>query len=413
MKLPVSFRFMWLGQATFTLGDGFYIMASITWLYRETHSATFAAMVPFIRVGARMLSGLFAPLLMERIPLIRLLQFSHWAQAIWLAILTAVLLWAPTGMVFYPLLVILLFTSMVDGWMIPSRNAMVPRLVSDEELIRANGWLAATDQVVLLASWSLGGLIVAFGGIPCSLALTSLLYIAAALALSFVSSSVSFPTEEETKQPPRTQTTLGAGWILLWQDPRLRTITLMDIIEYLAGTVWIGAIILVFVKEILHQSEAWWGYLNASYYLGTILGGALVLFFSRVLEKRLYAAMACGSITTSLLTLVFASVPVPWLSLLLAVLMGPAYEIRDVSQRTLFQRMISKRNLPQVMAAHSTLLNATFGLSVFLIGATADAWGIRAVYFLAAGLLAISAGMGLTLIRQKNGSVQSMVGQDR
>jgi Major Facilitator Superfamily len=342
-----------------------------------------------------------------------LLQFSHWAQAIWLAMLTAVLLWAPTGMVFYPLLVILLFTSMVDGWMIPSRNAMVPRLVSDEELIRANGWLAATDQVVLLASWSLGGLIVAFGGIPCSLALTSLLYTAAALALSFVSSSVSSPTKEETKRPLRTQTTLRAGWIQLWQDPRLRTITLMDMIEYLAGTVWIGAIMLVFVKEILHQSEAWWGYLNASYYLGTILGGALVLFFSHVFEKHLYAAMAYGSVTTSLLTLVFASVPVPWLSLLLAVLMGPAYEIRDVSQRTLFQRMISKRNLPQVLAAHGTLLNATFVLSVFLSGAASDAWGIRAVYFLAAGLLAISAGMGLTLIRQKNGSVQSMVGQDR
>ncbi|MDZ4910739.1 MFS transporter, partial [Clostridium perfringens] len=67
------------------------------------------------------------------------------------------------------------------------------------------------------------------------------------------------------------------GWFYLWRNPTLRIVTMMDMIEGIAGTIWVGAITLVYVKEVLHQGEAWWGFINASYYVGAIVGGLLML----------------------------------------------------------------------------------------------------------------------------------------
>ena len=60
------------------------------------------------------------------------------------------------------------------------------------------------------------------------------------------------------------------GWRFLWIHKRIRALVIMDIIESLFGTIWIGAITLSFVKEVLGKGEAWWGYINGAYYFGSI-----------------------------------------------------------------------------------------------------------------------------------------------
>ena len=45
--------------------------------------------------------------------------------------------------------------------------------------------------------------------------------------------------------------------------------------ETFAGTIWIGAITMAYVTTVLHKGEEWWGYINTSYYVGTLIGGLL------------------------------------------------------------------------------------------------------------------------------------------
>ncbi len=54
---------------------------------------------------------------------------------------------------------------------------------------------------------------------------------------------------------------------MIWNHPLLRRVTLMDLTEMFAGVIWIAAISMVFVTEVLHQSTEWFGYINAGYYL--------------------------------------------------------------------------------------------------------------------------------------------------
>lgn len=50
--------------------------------------------------------------------------------------------------------------------------------------------------------------------------------------------------------------------------PIVRDITVMDMIEALAGSVWSSAILLAFTAAVLHETEVWWGMFNASYFIG-------------------------------------------------------------------------------------------------------------------------------------------------
>lgn len=61
----------------------------------------------------------------------------------------------------------------------------------------------------------------------------------------------------------------------------------MDLIETFAGTIWIGAITMAYVTTILHKGEEWWGYINTSYYVGTLIGGLLAWKMSSYIQNNL------------------------------------------------------------------------------------------------------------------------------
>ena len=56
------------------------------------------------------------------------------------------------------------------------------------------------------------------------------------------------------------------GWQSIHQTPVLKVAARMDLLESMAGAVWVAAILLVFVEEALQASSQWWGYLNGIFY---------------------------------------------------------------------------------------------------------------------------------------------------
>ncbi|MGG2015209.1 MFS transporter [Bacillus sp. S10(2024)] len=179
----------------------------------------------------------------------------------------------------------------------------------------------------------------------------------------------------------------------------LRMVTLMDMIEGIAGSIWVGAITLVYVKEALHQSVQWWGYINSSYYIGTILGGIFTLWLAKKIQKHLILSMAIGSALFSILTLLYGLSSIPILSLILCLGMGPAYQLRDVAQQTALQTNVDSALLPKVYASRSIILSTITSFSISLVGLIADVIGIRWVYILGASLIAFSAMLSFTIIK--------------
>lgn len=414
-----SFYYLWGSQTLSNTVDVLYLVALTTFVLERTGSVVFATLVPFLRVTAQLLSGLVAPLMVERYRLPFLLTFSQCGQFVLFLLLAGYLSPLVGGTQVLPVYAIIACISFLDGWTTPSRNALVPRLVSDQGLMKANGLVATTDQIVQFAGWGVSGLLVAvFGSFPVLVAVAVGYGVAMALTVmiedpvepkrqSFwdVRSKIGSTNEEKfenentepgipTPKKPSRWDTLKEGWVALWKSPRLRALTLMDATDMLGGSVWAGAFLLVFVKEVLLKDEQWWGYINASYFAGAVAGGLLVVALVARLEKSVFTWMLVGTLGYALMTAWFALNDVAPLALLIVLLTGPFTELAAVSRRTLIQRSVGPEMLPKVFSAQSTLLNTIFGLSLLFMSVVAEWMGIVNMYLFAACISVLAAGVG-------------------
>ncbi len=400
--LTRPFYFLWTTQTAANAADVLYIMALTVLVLDRTGSLVSAALMPLLRSGAQMLSGLIAPLLISRFKLPTLLLMSQTGQFLLFICLAVYLKLNGDGASLIAVFTLVFVMSFLDGWTVPARNALVPRLVAHEQgLLKANSLVSVSDQVVQFAGWGLSGVIVAMIGANSTLVLTAFVYgLAAAFTLGVKEPAGPESTHWQQKEttPDREAsrgTTLTEGWKLIWRVPRLRLLTFMDVVDMLGGSVWVGAFTLAFVQVALGQGEEWWGFINAAYFAGTVGGGLVVLALNRRIGSRYLAAMLIGMAGYSILATFYALNTQPFLALALALLMGPFVELSVINRRTLIQRSVTKLMLPKVLSAQATLLHLVFCISLLVMAGLAERFGIVNLYLLAAGLTLLALLVGL------------------
>lgn len=388
----------YLGAKTLmALADVLYIMTIVTFIYQKTGSATYAALYPLVQVLARLIAGFTIPLFIERFKFNALLTTLALLKTVLLFALTLIFPYISNDLILLFLFITLL--SFVSGWSTPLLNTMVPKVVEKNHLVTANSYLTFSNHAIQIAGYSFTGmLVVAFGEIF-TLTITATLQCISTVLLLI---TLTYVVNELPKTSESKWEAIKDGWVLLWNNKTIRMITIMDMLEGIAGTIWVGAITLVFVKEALNQGAEWWGFINSSYYVGTILGGILALFIAKKVQDHLIQSMAIGSFLFGILTFLYGINSIPWLALGLCVLMGPAYQIRDIAQQTAMQTSVSTERLPKIYATHGILISSIGGISVLLVGIVADVLGIRFVYILASILICFSAFLSFTLIRYQS-----------
>lgn len=364
-------------------------MTMITYIYQVTNSATLASTVSMISMLSQLFSGGTVPLIMERFSLKRIVLLSQLFQLIfYVSIIFFLFIVSHPFIITILALIILGLITFFNGWSNPTRSALIPEIVSKDKLVNANSVLSTTNQTLLLLGWSLGGVFVVYFGHEKVIFITILLLLVSIISLIMIKMNGT----EEKKVVKDKMNTLKEGWIIVFKHPTLSTITKMDIIELFGGSIWIGAVTLVFVQESLGKDETWWGYINSAYYAGTILGGILVWKFSKLVKNHLILWIIIGSIGVSILTVIYSLNSIPMIALLLVILMGPLYQVRDIAQNTFVQNVVPSKDLAKYLAAKSSLNQLIFSLSIVIIGVLVDIINARLVY-LFSGILLLCSGL--------------------
>ncbi|MCT1398840.1 MFS transporter [Paenibacillus sp. p3-SID867] len=392
-----GFLYYWTAHSSISLAGVVYIMVLTTFMYQESGSAFIAALFPLFNAVARLVAGLTAPLVMEKFGFSKLLVRLQVMKAL---LLTALVIAFPyISSQVSVLCMFILFIAFTEGWGNPLIQSMVPRVVAPDRLVKANSSLSVTSQSLQIAGYTFTGfLVVRFGHMP-TLIMSCVLIWVSVLCLWITARSMKEKEPAAAGGAKPGWEVIREGWFYLWRNPTLRIVTMMDMIEGIAGTIWVGAITLVYVKEVLHQGEAWWGFINASYYIGAIAGGLLMLLLSSFIQKNLIPCMAVGSAVFSLLTLWYGLNSIPIMALILCISMGPAYQLRDVAQQTALQSSVDQELLPKIYASRDILLSTVTSLSIAFMGLIADTLGIRMVYIAGSICIAISAGLSFALLR--------------
>ncbi|UNP83542.1 MFS transporter [Bacillus mycoides] len=378
-----------------TLADIVYIMIITTHIYITTRSATITALFPLLQVITNLIANTSAPLIMNRFPSYSLLYTLQWIKTALLILLMILFPILSTNI--SALLTFVIFISLCSGWSAPLLYAVIPRLTPQEKLVKVNSVFSFSTQIIQAAAYSFTSIIVLLIGVTSTLMINNILMIFGCITLHLSLQSIQ---AERVAEPTSSKTTaLLEGWKLLFQHPSLRIVTIMDLIETIAGTIWIGAITMAYVTTVLHKGEDWWGYINTSYYVGTLIGGILAWKMSTYIQKNLIRSMAIGSLMFSILTFLYGMTSSGFIALFLCVLMGPCYQIRDISQTTVLQSSVTPSLLSKMYTAHGALLSTASGLSMLSVGIITDMFGVRTIYIIAAFLILCSACLSFNLLK--------------
>lgn len=289
------------------------------------------------------------------------------------------------GQVYFWITLLFVFCfSFAGAFFQPARFALLPIIVPKEQYVKANGVISLSNQLFLTAGWGLGGLLTY--AVPFELVVGAAICL---FVLSGASISVLLVNKKETEGTVETASD-GNIWRHLMIITVVRDITVMDMIEALAGSVWSSAILLAFTAAVLHETEVWWGMFNASYFIGAIVGSVIAIRFSAFFAQNMGYAIVFSSLVMSALTLLFSFSPIPFLCALACAAMGPFYQVRDICQETMLQEVIPEQMRIGIIAAKNAILTPWSGITYSIMGFVADMAGAKTAFLAAAALYGIT-----------------------
>ena len=387
------FLFLWFVNIVTTLAIELFTITILVTIYEQTESTLQAAGTMVARTMPAFLLGPVAGVLVDRFPrknmvismdLVRLVLVG---TAIWF-------LQKDAKMPVSGFYLILAGLAAADVFHRPARLSLIPSLVAHEQLVKANSFILASNQIMLAISYTVGGWLILTVPLHHIAQSVLLLFMIAVLTALFIK----VPKEQEAKKTEDAGESksflksLISGWNYLRQHPIARPLTVMETIEHLPHGIWTGALMLAFTTEALQGDASDWGYQVTGYFMGMILGSLGALYMSDWLRRypgRIIIVNACAA---GLLTLAFASSQTVWMAVVWAFIFGPPGAIRDVAQDSLLQGTVDSGQLGRVYATREMLRNVMFMFAGIFFAWFSDFVSIRLIY-VAGGIIYMLTGL--------------------
>lgn len=377
-----SFSLLLTGQSLADIGDILYIVSVISIIYRFTNSAIATSFVPFIITTFMLISSLLTPLITTKVSLNQLLIISQGFKTAVILGLALYVQWVGDQPMIGFVFLLIAMVAFLDGCANPIRQSLLPHYVEEKDLLRANSIAETVIQSIQVGSWFVGSSLL--------LLLTPSQLIWGVVVLFFMATLLLklLPDVARMERPQKKKWVLFMqGWQSIHQTPVLKVAARMDLLESMAGAVWVAAILLVFVEEALQASSQWWGYLNGIFFIGMIIGSMICLKWTKFIERKKAIFISGGALLSAIFTLFFAVSITPLMALLCSLLIGLCGQLKNIPQQTMIQTSVSKEKLPTVYTSLNVIVTGVFGLSSLMMGMLSEWYGIRVVFFLSASML--------------------------
>ena len=378
-----SFIKLLVSQLFANLADIFFRVTIIANIYIISKSVIATSLVPILIGISSFVASLLVPLVTKRIALNRVLSLSQFGKTILLAILVGMF----TVMQSVAPLVTYLFVvaiSILDGFAAPVSYAIVPRYATD--LGKANSALSMTGEAVQLVGWGLGGLLFATIGLLPTTFIILILYIISSFLMLFLPKAEVEVLESETNLE-----VLLKGWKLVARDPRLRLFVSANLFEIFSNTIWVSSIILVFVTELLNETESYWGYSNTAYSIGIIISGLIAFRLSEKFLALKWESILFSLIAMAIVTLTILFFPNAQMFLVFSALVGMLSQLKEVPESVFLQETVEENNLVNVYSVLEVISTLAFSVFVLLMSYITESFGISISFWLSAICLMIEA----------------------
>ena len=378
-----SFIKLLVSQLFANLADIFFRVTIIANIYIISKSVIATSLVPILIGISSFVASLLVPLVTKRLSLNRVLSLSQFGKTILLSILVEMFILmqsvAPLGIYLFVVAI-----SILDGFAAPVSYAIVPRYATD--LGKSNSALSMSGEAVQLVGWGLGGLLFATIGLLPTTFIILILYIISSFLMLLLPKAEVEVLDSETNLE-----IVLKGWKLVARDPRLRLFVSANLLEIFSNTIWVSSIILVFVTELLNETESYWGYSNTAYSIGIIISGFIAFKLSEKFLAAKWESILFSLVAMAIVTLTILFFPNAQMFLLFSALVGMLSQLKEVPESVFLQETVEENNLVNVYSVLEVISTLSFSVFVLLMSYITESFGISISFWLSAICLMIEA----------------------
>jgi MFS transporter len=404
-----DFRLLWLGEAISTLGDQFTMIA-LPWLaLLLTGDALALGAVMATMAVPRAVLMLIGGAYVDRFSPRRVMLASNGVRFIAVTGLGVIVLAGAAQL--WMLLAFALAFGIADAFFFPAQTAIVPELVSGDQLQKANGIIQGTAQASVLVGPAVAGIAIALLGSGTSVAsgTPGQVGVAAALladGLTFVASMVTLllitnrPSHGASVGSVLQQISEGVRFVS--KAPALRLVIGLSMLANLliVGPIAVGLPVLAYSR--LPDGAAAFGLMTSAFGGGSLLGMAAAMMLPAVAPAR-FGTVVLGIIALAGVAVApIGSVHSTLAAVVLSGIIGVFLGYTNLSFMSWVQRRIPRQLMGRVMSLmiFGSLALTPISMAVAGVVVTISLEGT----FLVSGL-----GMaGLTLLSLLSGSIRRM-----
>jgi len=345
-------------------GDWVLIIGLIYRVYAVTGSTVASALTMASSTAPQVLLGAVAGVFADRWDRKRTMIVANLLLA---AGLLPLLLVRGAGQVWI-VFVVMFAEGSIKQFFSPAEQALLPRLVPDEELLAANALNGQVSNASRLAGSAIGGVLVAAGGLAAVTLTDAASFVASAVLLTLVRASGRAAGPDAPGQRARTirlglrriRAELRAGLGLSARNRVLRALMIFALVTSVGEGI-MSTLFTPFAEHVLHGSSQEFGLIVAAQAVGGIAGG--VVAASAGHRARASRLLSVGAIVFGLVDLAIFLYPLVyvavWPAIAGMIIVGVPGALALAGLITLFQRNTEDAYRGRVFGAISTAEGVT------------------------------------------------------
>lgn len=395
-----NFSFFFFGQSLSTIGDGFQQLALIYLIFDLGGGASELALSQFFLIFPRILILLVGGVIVDRLNAKQIIWVSDLFRFL---VMTILILFLMFGSLSFSLLYIFLFLSgIASGFFYPAFNTIVPSLVEEKNLDRANAWVQSISQTAIFVGPPLAGLLVGNFGVMAGFIVNALSYLVATIAGLMVQMNRDTINKRKSSSIWRD---ILEGFQQVWKEQWLRVVLIIDLLGGLAVVGPLQITLPLYSEKHLNIEPSQMGVIVAAFGIGSVLG--MIIVTKLKTDYKTIQTFFLLEIMQGLM-LIFVAIPSLWVVLVSLGIVGIFNGISSVIIISRIQSLVPRDRLGRTMSIVSLASFGAVPISQLLTGWISNVVPLPVVFILASALLTLSGLMG-TIFYVKSRNKESLV----
>lgn len=379
-----SFVSVWIGNATSELGGAFGTFANSILIYQLTGSAMALGSMWLLYFVPSLVLQLFIGPFIDRWSRKWIMIFSQWARGLIFLVPIGALL---TGTLEpWHIFIVQLFIGLISPFYVPANQAILPTIVSKEQLQSANAYIDGTVRLMTFMAPLLGGIVTEYIGVQPTLIFVSIMLSSSGFLLIFIQEPSTYQRERKTwlVEFMEGTTFFFRKPIIVWLG------VFLAFVQFGVGVTMVTT--LPYITDELSGSYADYGYFMASFPIGYILGAMIV----GKLKFKSRRVLMLGSLVIGGLTFIFLSFNQSIsLGILTEIIGGVMMAVFSIHNVTICQQVIPNHLMGKVFSVRLLIVRGAMPLGVVAGGLLSEMMGVRPLYFFIGSLISIVALIGI------------------